>query len=94
MAVRSTNTYAEALESIRAQVAQAKVVGDANLPFLVQLETMILAELRSPSQPAAPPQAPSGPSFAGGPGGMPMAGAGGAMPMAAPNADELRRLLS
>lgn len=100
MATRSTNTMAEVLQRFLSDIAQAKVLMDADLPFLLQLETMIVDKLRDPvrqlqEQGLIPrdgaPQA----------GGMP--GMGAATPQqvpgvmqqaAAPNADELQRLLS
>ena len=104
MATRSTNTMAEVLQRFLGDIAQAKVLMDADLPFLLQLETMIVDKLRDPvrqlqEQGLIPKD---GAQMAGG--GMPgMPGMPGATPQqipgvmqqaAAPNADELQRLLS
>jgi hypothetical protein len=92
----------EVLERFLGDIAQAKVLMDADLPFLLQLETMIVDKLRDPvrqlQEQGLIPR--DGAPMAGG-GGMP--GMPGATPQqvpgvmqqaAAPNADELQRLLS
>lgn len=70
---RSANTMAEALHAILAEISVAKTYPDADLEFLVNLETTILAEIRKPMEQAAgqiPGGAPSGPPAGpGGPGG-------------------------
>lgn len=45
---RSTNTMAEALQGLLGDISQIKVMPDADLEWLVNLETMILAKLREP----------------------------------------------
>lgn len=45
---RSTNTMVEALQNVLRDISQMKTMPDANLEFLVDLETMILAFLRKP----------------------------------------------
>ena len=48
MASRSTNTMVEVLQRLLGDIAQAKTAMDADMPFLLQLETMILGKLRDP----------------------------------------------
>lgn len=48
MAARSTNTMAEFLQKMLSDIATAKTLPDADLAFLLQLETAILQKLRSP----------------------------------------------
>lgn len=50
MPASRVDTYAEALERIYDFVAKAKIVPDANLPFLIGLETQIMEEIRSPER--------------------------------------------
>lgn len=104
MAGRSTNTMVEVLQRMLTDLSQAKVAVDADLPFILQLETQIVDKLRDPVRKMqeqgllppgqappqqGPPQAPpAGPSFSGQ--GMP----GLMQGPAAPNADELGRLLN
>lgn len=45
---RSTNTMVESLQNVLKDISQMKTMPDANLDFLVELETMILAFLRKP----------------------------------------------
>jgi hypothetical protein len=83
MAQRSTNTMAEVLQRFLGDIAQAKVLMDADLPFLLSLETMIVDKLRDPvkrmeEQGLLPP----GSSMNGGGGAMGMGGGmGGPPPM-------------
>lgn len=102
MASRSTNTMVEGLQKMLTDLAQMKTLMDADLPFILQIETMIVDKLRDPARrmqeagllppgqapdQGAPQMPPPGPSFQGG-------GSAGVMSGApAPNADELRRLL-
>lgn len=44
------DTYAGALEVLMKQIATMKGLADANLPFLIQLETMVLSEIRNPER--------------------------------------------
>ena len=46
----SNDTYAGALEVLMKQIATMKGLPDANLPFLIQLETMVIGEIRSPER--------------------------------------------
>lgn len=101
MATRGTNTMVEALQRLLTDVAQMKTMGDADLPWLVELESMVLTKIREPvdqmQQPGgalAQPTGPGGPPMGGGmPSGSPMGGGMMAGPQM-PNPDELQRLLS
>lgn len=108
MASRSTNTMVEGLQKMLTDLAQMKTLMDADLPFILQIETLIVDKLRDPAQRMQqagllpPGQAPGpDPSQGAGPPGMPAPGPsfqGGGSPgvmsgAPAPNADELRRLL-
>ncbi len=100
------NTQAEALRSVLANIADMKTFPDADLPYLIQLESQILTKLREPfaamqqqaygPQPGAPGAGPQMP----GAGGMGVAPApGGGVPglqngAPLPPMDELRRVLS
>lgn len=105
MAGRSTNTMIEALERVLGDVAQMKMLADADLPWLVELESMVLGKLREPidqmRQPGgalAQPGMPQGqisPMNMGMPAGAGVPGGGGMQAGAQmPNPDELQRLLS
>ena len=104
MAVRGTNTMQEALQSLLQETAQMKTLADADLPWLVELESMVLSKIREPldAQQQAPAQGPMGgmpPMPPGGGMGMPAGGGvpgGGGMQAGPqmPNPDELQRLLS
>lgn len=48
MASRSTNTMSEFLQRVLGDLAEAKTLPDADLQFLIQLETTILQKLRAP----------------------------------------------
>lgn len=88
---RSTNTMSEFLQRILGDLAMAKTLPDADLQFLVGLETAILQKMREPvdalegqsaavggmeqGQAEALPPVPPGSDGMGGP----MAGAGGGM---------------
>jgi hypothetical protein len=97
MASRSTNTMAEALQRLHGDIAQMKTLQDADLPFITELETMVVSKLRDPmtqmqSQGLLPPGGPPPQQMFPGQGqplgGGVMQGAG------APNPDELRRLMT
>ena len=103
MAGRSTNTMIEALERMLSDVAQMKMLADADLPWLVELESMVLGKLREPidqmRQPGGPLAQPGMPQGMGQGMGMPagegVPGGGGMQAGAQmPNPDELQRLLS
>lgn len=100
---RSTNTMDEVLVNILRELTVAKTMPDADLQFVVELETMILQKLRAPIDAAAaaaqPMQAPTLPPDVGmppmeAPPMPPEAGPPGLRqqpPM--PSPDELQRLL-
>lgn len=98
MATRGTNTMQEALQRLLGDISQMKTLADADLSWLVDLESMVLTKIREPveamKQPGGPLAQPTGPP----PGmGMPagaMQGGGMMAGPAAPNPDELQRLLS
>lgn len=96
MATRTNNTMVEALQKLHKDIAQMKVLADADLEFVTELETMVVGYLRGPidqgqSQGALPPGGPPQQVFPGqgGPlGGGVMQGTG------TPPVDELRRLMT
>jgi hypothetical protein len=103
MAARSTNTMAEGLQRLLSDIAQMKTTMDADLPFLLQIETLIVDKLRDPvRQMQEQGMLPPGQGAQQGvqQGGLPPF-SGAAQPQrgllpgpGAPNADELRRLLN
>lgn len=100
MATRSANTMQETLQRLLTDIAQMKTLADADLPWIVELESMVLNKIRQPveqmQQPGGPLAQPSGPPPGmGGPPGLPAGAPMGGMNAgaAAPNADELQRLL-
>tara|TARA_R110000772_G_scaffold55075_4_gene125690 strand:+ start:1009 stop:1323 length:315 start_codon:yes stop_codon:yes gene_type:complete len=99
----------EALQRLLGDVSQMKTLGDADLPWLVELESMVVSKIREPidmmKQPGGPLAGAGGPppGMGGGMGGPPPGGGmpagspmGGGMNAGAqaPNPDELQRLLS
>lgn len=86
MAVKSTNTQVEVLTSILGDISVAKTLPDADLQFLVELETMVLAKLREPMDQAAGQLGPGGPAVPPPPGAPPGMEAQAAMPPAMPPA--------
>lgn len=106
---RGTNTMAEGLQKLLGDLAEMMAAPDADLDFLGQLNTMVLTKIRAPfdqmaqtqqsqagmggapspeSMPSPEPQQQAAPDF--GPAAVP--GLRNNPP--APNADELRRVLS
>lgn len=81
MAVKTENTMAEGIQSIFTDIATLKMTADADIPFLIGLETAILGYLKQGSPQAG--QQPGGgmgsPNPMGGqmPGGMGMPPGGG-----------------
>lgn len=96
MATRSANTMQETLQRLLTDIAQMKTLADADLPWIVELETMVINKIRQPveqmQQPGGPLAQPGGaPPPPGLPAGAPMGGMNAGA--AAPNPDELQRLL-
>lgn len=63
---RSQNTQAEALRSVLGQIADMKVMPDADIPFLTNMETMLLGYLRAPFEAQQAGQSMSAPGAAAG----------------------------
>lgn len=92
----TNNTMAEGLRKIAQQITMMKFEPDANVPFLIHLETEILGYLKSPidnaqaqglSQVPGGPQAPPGPPQGppqGIPQGFPQGVQGGSPPQQGP----------
>lgn len=105
MATRGTNTMQEALQRLLGDIAQMKTLADADLAWMTELESMVLAKIREPldamrqsgmmPQPTDPSMGMPGGMGGGGPlpGGTPMGG-GMMAATAPPNANELQRLLN
>lgn len=77
---RSVNTQAEVLKQIAGLIQEAKLMPDADLPFLVSLETNIVSYLRQPYENMAGQMPPNSMPSAN-PGNMP---GGGGMPSGSP----------
>jgi hypothetical protein len=95
MATRVDNTMVEWLQKQLKNVAEAKLLPDADMPFLIGMENMILERAKQPvdqmrQDGVLPPAQPSGPPGMGSP-----MGRGGVMgsPNMAGAGDELRRML-
>jgi hypothetical protein len=90
---------AEALQKFMREIADMKTLPDADLPFLIQMENMVIERLKRPVEmlrqegQLPPAGGPGGGSSMGMPAGQMQAGGlqAGAV---APNADELSRLLN
>lgn len=101
---RGTNTQAEALKKMLSSITDMKTMPDADLPFLTNVETVILGYLRAPFE-QQQQQISAVPGMGAPPGVGP--GMGGPAPAAPPGArvpgilnhapmppmDELRRLV-
>lgn len=91
MAQRTDNTMVEFLQKLLKDIATAKLIPDADGPFLISLENMIIEEAKKPvndmrAQGVLPP--------AGGP-PAPMGNMTGMMgPNTAGASDELRRMMA
>lgn len=102
MAQRSENTMAESLQKMLGDVADMKVLPDADLEFLIHLETVILQKLRAPiddimGQGQGRNTVPGSMGMGQQPGAMPM-GPGGGVPglrtePSMPNMEEFTRSL-
>lgn len=106
---RQTNTFGEQLQKMLRDLADMKVSPDADLPFIVDLETQVIAKLRQGIDGAESQgltQVPGDPGLGmaiGGGGGMPMGvptpgpgipGLRSAPQIPAPAMDELRRMIA
>lgn len=81
MAVRGTNTMAEALQRMLGDISQMKTLPDGDLEYLANLETMVLKKLREPID-AVQAMGLSQAGGGGQPGAMPPGmGPGGGMQM-------------
>ena len=109
MAVRSTNTYIEALQSLLQDVASMQALPDANLEWLKAVQDAILAEVQAPlraqAQAAAAPPTSAAPLPPGAGAGPPPAGmaallgaggpGNGSAPLPpSPAGDDLRRMMA
>lgn len=82
MAVRANNTFEELLSKALQLVSEMKQTPDADLEWIVGLETMVLSKLREPidrmqqlsNMPAGQGAAPMPGGMPGGMGGMPLGG--------------------
>lgn len=85
---RQTNTFGEALQKLLRDLADMKVMPDADMAFIVDLETQVISKIRSPQDQAsmggqsALPMDPMGGGMGGPPPGPPMGP--GAMPPPGP----------
>lgn len=90
MATRSTNTYQEGLQSLIQDIASMQLLPDANVDFLMSLQTAVIQEAQAPmaaqaavagpgtAGPVAPPGPPVAPGPPAGPTGLAaLVGAGG-----------------
>ena len=102
---RQTNTMEEFIQKFLRLITDAKVAEDADLPFLVSLETQLLQYIKQPMEDAGVDTSQMGPPQEPPMGEMPM-GSGGFTPSPGPgvpgvrsgpqmpNPDELRRLVT
>ncbi len=81
MAVRSSNTMAEGLQQLMQKITELKATPDADIGWLISLETSVLTKLREGFDGAAG-QLPPPPGNAMELGGAEMMGAGAGMEMA------------
>lgn len=104
MAVRSTNTMIEALQRLLQDIGKMKTLADADMPWLVELESMVLTKIREPLDnmqqsgqlpppPMDPGMMPPDPAMMQGMGAGEMQGGGMMAGPQMPNPDELGRLL-
>lgn len=97
---RQNNTFVEQLRKMLNSITDLKTTDDADLPFAINLETMILQRLKDGADQAMQPQGGGGGAMLGGaaappPGqGSPQMVPGLQQGPHPPNADELRRVLT
>jgi hypothetical protein len=93
---RTDNTMVEALQKLHKDIAQMKVLADADLEFVTELETMVVSYLRGPiesgQQQGMLPQ--GGPPQQMFPGQGEPVGGGVMQGNGTPPVDELRRLMT
>ena len=85
---RTTSGFEEYLRKIARLIGEAKIVPDADMPFLVDLETQVVGRLRAPQDAASAAGmsgAPMGPPPGMGPGGPPPGMGMGGSPMGPPS---------
>lgn len=95
---RQNNTMSEGLRKLLGDIADLKLADDADLPFLIQIETQILGRLKNGVDQALDPSQSAQPGMMSAPGGMPGQGSPPGVPglmqgPSMPNGDELRRML-
>lgn len=93
MATRTTNTQSEALSKLIRTIADIKQYEDADMAFLINLETQIIDYLKRPLQEMAQQADPTLGMMPGGPPVTPSGMPGGPPPQA-PSPDSLQRLMS
>lgn len=103
---RSTNTFSEFLQRLLGDVSAAKIMPDADLQWIVELETMIVQKARDPitaMQSAGTTQSPMQPGMgamppmpgpAAMPPGMPMPTGAGAPAGGAPGGDPMAAMMA
>ena len=90
MASSSNETYDGALEVLMKQIATMKMLPDANLPFVIELETKIIEEARNPErQMQKAGLLPPGGANPQGAGALGLPPGGGGMGMSAPPPSQL-----
>ena len=97
MSGRSTNTMQEWLLNEMKSIAEAKTLTDADLPWLVEFESMVLAKLKAPVQELVQqgqlPPDPMQQQFGGGSPAGSLQGGGLMAGSTAPSGGELARFL-
>lgn len=96
---RQSNTMSEGLRKLLSSVTDLKMSEDADLPFLIGLETQILQYLKQGADNAMQPQQQAPAGLMGSPAPPPGMGSPSMVPglqqgPPSPNPDELRRVLS
>lgn len=91
-----TNTMSEGLRKVLGSLADLKILPDADIPYILNLEQVIVSKLREPysDKLMAPGQADPGPPPGLTNGAVPQTAGSPRPPGAQINPDELRRALS